>query len=316
MAPTIRDSVVPLFKMKTFVRLALVFFFFTFLTRTIYYTLTEGFCLSRTETPVTFSGDLSVPPPSNDSLQNLVSITHQPFRYLKKGSQAYAFLSDDGRYILKLFKLHHMQPADWLLKIPVPGAVGRYRDDLVRRRTYRIELTLNSYKIAAKTLLQECGLLYAQVLPSHEFNLPVTIIDAIGRRYTIDVSQYGFAIQKRAELVIPSFERWISQGDISSARQAIDSLVALIATRSSKGIQDTDPDLHKNAGLIGTTAVLIDIGSFFANPAIKQPSEMQRDMNKVFSRFSEWLSVHSPVLHSHLQHRLESLDDQPWKAPE
>ncbi len=306
MASTSRHPTIPTFRTGIFLRIALLFFLCIFLTRTIYYALTEGFCLSRIETPITFSGDLSVQPPSKSTLETLTAITNQPFRYLKKGSQAYAFVSEDGRYVLKLFKFHHMQPAEWLQNIPLPEALGRYRDDLVRRRRYRIERTLTSYKLAATTLLQECGLLYAQILPSKEFSLPVTIVDSLGRTYTIDLSQHGFALQKRAALVLPSFERWIAQGDIAQAKCAIDSLVALIAARSVKGIQDSDPDLHKNAGLIGHSAVLIDIGSFYRNPDISSPPEMQQDMRKVFNRFSEWLSARSPALHVHLQSQLEA----------
>ncbi len=309
MPSTTRHPLSRPFKNGTFLRLACIFFFCTFLTRTTYYALAEGFCLKRIEAPISFQGDISVKPPSKSTLETLSSITHQHFRYLKKGSQAYAFISDDGHYVLKLFKLHHMQPAEWLQTIPAPGVLQRYRDNLIRRRKYRIELTLTSYKLATEKLLQECGLVYAQVLPSPEFSLPVTIVDAVGRRYSIDLSQHGFAIQKRAELVIPSFERWIKDGDFQQAKSAIDSLVALITARSIKGVQDSDPDLHKNAGLIGTKAVLIDIGSFYANPSIADPTEMQRDMKKVFNNFYEWLSKRSPSLADYLKAKLESPEE-------
>jgi hypothetical protein len=304
------------FKTSSLIRTALLFFVFALCTRAAYYALADGFSLRRIETPISFQGNISVKPPSETTLETISSITHQQFRYLKKGSQAYAFISDDGRYILKLFKLHHMQPAEWLHTMPLPGILKRYCDNLVRRRKYRIELTLTSYKLASDTLSQECGLLYAQILPSHDFTLPVTIIDSIGRHYTIDLSQHGFAIQKRADLVLPSFERWINNGKLDEAKLAIDSLVALIAKRSVKGIQDSDPDLHKNAGLIGNSAVLIDIGSFFANPSIACSSEMKSDMKKVFLHFSEWLSKRSCELHSHLLMRLESPEDVAWQAPE
>lgn len=316
MTATSNQPMIGLLKTGTLVRLAVIFFSCTLLTRTTYYALSEGFSLTRIAAPLSFHGDISVKSPSKNTLEALSTITHQHFRYLKKGSQAYAFISEDGRYILKLFKLHHMQPADWLQQIPAPGILERYRDNLVRRRRYRIELTLTSYKLAAETLLQECGLVYAQVLPSADFSLPVTIIDAIGRRYSIDLSQHGFAIQKRAELVIPSFERWITEGDIQHAKCAIDSLVALIAARSVKGVQDSDPDLHKNAGLIGDTAVLIDIGSFYTNPAIATSAEMKRDLKKVFCHFSDWLAQRSPALRDYLQSRLDSPEELCWSPAE
>lgn len=290
---------------KRLLKLSLIALCAAFCLRGAYYTLSEGFSLRRIKAPVLFSDDLSMPPPSDSTLKTLTDISSQQFRYLKKGSQAYAFASEDGRYILKLFKLHHLQSADWLSSIPAFGIIRQYRDNLVHRRQYRIGLTLSSYKLAAEHLPDECALLYTQILPSSTYSLPITIRDAVGRTYTIDLAQHGFALQRRSQLVLPSFERWIKEGDLVQAKQAIDSLVALIARRSAKGIRDTDPDLHKNAGLLGKTAMFIDIGSFFATPSIAAPEEMKKDMKKVFSRFSEWLGKRSPELQNYLLAQLE-----------
>jgi hypothetical protein len=284
--------------------------------RITYYTMTDGFSLTRIEVPVSFSGNLSVPPPSQGTLKTLSSIAQQHFRYLKKGSQAYAFVSDDGRYVLKLFKLHHLQNANWLRSVPAFGVVRRYRDSLVERRSYRINLTLNSFKLAAEHLIDECALVYAQVLPSSLYTLPVTIQDSVGRTYTIDLARHGFALQRRSELVLPCFERWIHNDDIERGKSAIDSLVGLIALRSSKGIQDTDPDLHKNAGLLNGHAIFIDIGGFHECPALRLSDEMKRDMKKVFSRFSVWLARRSPELAEHLAQRLEAPERVHWTAPQ
>jgi hypothetical protein len=304
------------FKTGTLLRLSLACLVLALVTRATYYSLSDGFSLKRIEAPISFQGDISVKPPSKEILETLCTITRQQFRYMKKGSQAYAFISDDDRYILKLFKLHHMQPAEWLQSIPTPGFFKLYRDNLIHRRRYRIELTLTSYKLAAEVLRQECGLLYAQILPSHTFVLPVVIKDAIGRQYSIDLAQHGFAIQRRAELVIPSFDTWIKDGNLSQAKHALDSLVGLIAQRSLKGVQDSDPDLHKNAGLIGNSAILIDIGSFYANPSISLMPEMKRDLKKVFQHFSGWLSKRSPELYNHLQLRLECPETIQWSPSE
>lgn len=316
MSPTMRPTGSSPFKMRTLLRLALVFLLFAFITRGAYYVLSEGFSLQRIEVPLTSCDDISVKPPSKVALEALSSIAQHHFRYLKKGSQAYAFISDDGRYILKLFKLHHMQPAEWLQSIPVPDFLKNYRDTLIQRRRYRITLTLTSYKLAAEQLLDECGLVYAQILPSDRFSLPVTIQDAIGRTYTLDLALHGFAIQKRAELVLPLFDAWIKSGNVAQAKQAIDSLVGLIVKRSSKGIQDSDPDLHKNAGFVGASAVLIDIGSFSSNPSITSIPEMRRDIKKVFHHFSDWLSIHSKELYDHLQTRLERPEELQWAPSE
>ena len=280
-----------------------------------YYAMTDGFSLARVEAPLSFPGDFSVPPPSGSTLKILSSLSQQHFRYFKKGSQAYAFLSEDGQYVLKLFKLHHLQQANWLRALPAFGFLKTYRDFLIERRDYRIDLTLNSYKLAAEQLPDECALIYAQILPSPAYSLPVTIHDAVGRTYTIDLAQHGFAVQRRCDLVIPCFERWIRDHDMEKGRAAIDSLVALIARRSSKGIQDIDPDLHKNAGLLNGHAIFIDIGSFRACPEMRQTHEMKSTVKKVFLHFSEWLADRSFELNEHLAQRLETPGSVCWSSP-
>jgi hypothetical protein len=279
--------------------------------RTLYYGLTEGFSLQRIQEKILFPGNFSLPPPSRQQFAQLQSCTKRRFLYLAKGSQAYAFISEDGNYVLKLFKCHHMRPApSWFQEIPLPDSLAQYRDSLVARRDHRVSLALNSYKVAATTLRRECALIYAQILPSKQFSLPVTIRDGIGREYSIDLAAHGFALQQRADLVQISFRRWIAKNDMESAKKAIDSLVGVIVRRSKKEVQDSDPDLHKNAGLIGTKAVFIDIGSFHKNPKISSYDEMRSDMKKVFGKFSRWLSKESEELHAYLQERLES----PWEG--
>jgi len=298
-------------KKKNPTRIALIFICAAIGIRIIYYALTEGFSLERIRTTLVLSDELSLPPPSARKLSQLKSCTDQLFYYLKKGSQAYAFISEDGQYILKLFKYHHMQPAaPWFQAIPLPNSIREYRDSLVARREHRISLTLNSYKIAALSLRSECALAFAQIIPSKSYSLPVTIRDGIGREYAIDLADHGFALQRKADLIRSSFEKWIAKNDMDSAKAAIDSLVGIIAHRSRKEIQDSDPDLFKNAGLVGTTAIFIDIGGFHKNPKMTSQDEMKWDMDKVFRRFAVWLSENSEELHTYLQQRLES----PWES--
>ncbi len=301
---------------RTLLRVALLFLCITCATRGIYYSLTKGFCLRRIQESICFDDDLTLPSPSKSELHTLETIAKQPFRYLVKGSQAYAFISQDGRYILKLFKLHHLQSVQWLEGLPCPEFCAKYRDSLVARRKYRTNLTLKSYKLAANSLKDECALIYTQILPSTTYSIPVTIVDAIGRTYQIDLAQSSFALQKKASLVLPSLEHWITCGDIASAKSALNSMVALIKLRSTKGIQDTDPDLHKNAGLIGTTAIHIDIGSFHENSSIRTEEAMKRDMAKIFNRLLIWVKPKSPELYAYLAKLIETLDCPEWSAAE
>jgi hypothetical protein len=282
-------------------QIAALAFCLTLGTRAIYYSLSEGFCIERIATPLCHNESLLLPSPTLEKLEQLSQVTSQPFFYMKKGSQAYAFISQDKKFVLKLFKYHHMQPAEWLLAIPLPPPLSTYRDSLVQRRRYKIDLTLNSYRIAASQLQNECALLYAQMLPTNTYKLPLTIYDSIGRTHSLDLSHYGFAIQHAAQLVQPSLERWIENNELQDARKALFSLVQLFIQRSSLGVGDVDPDLHKNAGFVGTQAIFIDIGSFTNDDRIMKRDVMKRDIEKTFSSLLRWLQKRSPELATYLQ---------------
>src|ERR1700722_581245 len=51
---------------------------------------------------------------SHEELAQLKSILDQPFTYIGKGAQAYAFASEDGKYVLKFFKFKHLRPNTFL----------------------------------------------------------------------------------------------------------------------------------------------------------------------------------------------------------
>lgn len=292
---------------KTIFTIALAFFCTVVCFRGIFYAISKGFCIQRITQPISFDKDLSLPSPTKKQLSLLQEATNQPFLYLTKGSQAYAFVSKDGKYILKLFKLHHMNSIEYLKSFPLPSWCSSYRDSLVERRRYRIDLTINSYLLAHKFLQEECALLYTQILPSKKFTLPITLVDAAKRSYTIDLANVGFALQKKATLVLPTLEQFIKKNDLDSAKKAVSSLLFLIQSRSKKGILDVDPDLHKNAGFIGTEAIFIDIGSFQEHSQISKKDVMKVDVKKVFDKLLTWIEPRSPELHDHLKEQIESL---------
>lgn len=298
-----------------FTRISITIFVATLLIRPIYYYTTEGFALNRIEVIIPRDPLLELPSPTENQLKKLTLITKQPFHYLKKGSQAYAFMSEDGQYILKLFKFHHMRPLTWVNNIPLPQAIAQERDYLLLRRDLRTKRSLNSYKIAATHLQDECGLLFTQILPSPSYSLPVQLEDRLGRKYSIDLSQYGFAIQHRLNLVMPSLQKWINEKNTDEAEKALSSLVGLMVQRSKKGIQDADPDLHKNAGFYGSTAVNVDIGSFFENKNISQVNAMRPDIQKTFQKLIIWLNNKSPKLASYLSEKLKEPEKESWQTP-
>lgn len=270
-----------------------------------FYLLTDGFSIRKIENTFPMASEWQLAPPSRSQRAELKKICTRPFYYLGKGSQVYAFVSEDEQYVLKLFKCYHLSRANWLSRLPLPGSLSHWQNEALQKRHKKISATLNSYKIAGTQLQDECALVAMEILPTPGVNQEVTIFDKLGRKFTINLGNYGFIVQRRADLIYPKFARWIAQGELTEAKNAIRSIISLIVRRSKRGVQDSDPDLHKNSGLIGTDAIFIDMGSFHLNEEASAKEVYLQDLEKITKRFSEWLQKQSPELAEYLQEEIK-----------
>lgn len=292
----------PLFTIKY--RYVLILFLLLVAIRAIYYSASEGFSMPR----INYKSpkQITLPAPTEAEINELKQITNQEFFYLAKGSQAYAFLSQDGHYILKLFKFYHFRPIPFFENVLNKDSHTILGEHFNRRHKKR-DLTLESYRIAFSDLAKECGIYYLQISPSVQYHLPVTVVDKIGRKYHLNLEQYGYTLQKRAYLIYPTLQHWIKKNDMVSAKTFLHNLVQLIVRREQLGIQDQDPDLHKNAGVIGTEALFIDIGSFHYNAKAKENDVCVTDLKKTTAALKKWLEQHSPELALFLNSEIENL---------
>jgi hypothetical protein len=284
--------------------------------RLLYYWVSDGFAIYKIENTFPTRTEWHLSPPNQLQMEKISAICAQDFHYLGKGSQVYAFKSTDGNYVLKLLKCYHLTPVNWLKAIPLPEHFAYVRDDAVDRRQKKIEDSLASYKVAAELLREECGLVYMQILPSDQFQVPLTLIDKLGRRLSINLAHFGFILQRKADLVFPKITNWLATGDTQSVRLALESIAALIVKRSKKGIQDQDPDLHKNAGLIGTSAIFIDLGSFHINQNVCEEATYMRDLYKISRRLYEWLKKEHPESAIIFNNILKNAAKSSWQKPE
>ncbi len=84
-----------------------------------------------------------------DGRSSEMSIPAQTFRYLGKGGQSYVFVSEDNRYILKLFRSSRLNT----LKFFLP-----FRKTKIELLENDLRETLQSYLIAGTYLKEETGL--------------------------------------------------------------------------------------------------------------------------------------------------------------
>ncbi|NGX26325.1 MAG: hypothetical protein K940chlam6_00241 [Chlamydiae bacterium] len=82
---------------------------------------TQGFQLQKIQADLPHNSDWETLLPGDHTSQRLQTILSQPYSFLNSGGESYAFVSKDGKYVLKFFKLHHMRPKSFADKfLPYP----------------------------------------------------------------------------------------------------------------------------------------------------------------------------------------------------
>ena len=271
------------------------------------------FCEKKTDT---FSiGAISSNRPYNPSFET--AFPHSPeieealsqrYTYFGRGGQAFAFFSDDGKYVVKFFKQRLFRPS-WLLNhIPLPKVLHHYRFKRNWKRNDKRARDFFSYKVSAEDLKDETGVLYSHLNRTTHLKKTLLITDRLGIQHPIALDNFDFIIQRRAERVYDRIDRLMQMGNREKAKEALLQVFSLISTRAKKGYRDRDPNIRTNCGFIGDKAIKIDVGRFVKNEEMKTPEKHNEELLRIVAPFETWIEIHYPELtdafHSHLQETL------------
>lgn len=271
----------------------------------IYQKSTRFGLLAKFSSPTfTPSAEWDLPPLSGEEQAQVDAILSQRFTYLARGSQAFAFVSEDGQYVLKLFKQHKWHPRHILGYIPL-SFNPYYKDYLVRQG--KQQAVLSSCKAALLHVKEDTGVLFAHLNPTPLSTAPMTLIDKRGKPWVLDLGKSCFLLQKKAELFYPHVQKLMEKGDVEGAKYAITSTINLLDRFFSKGVFDNNAILRKNFGFIGGEAIQFDIGKFKFDPSRKLD---KREMFYATNNFHRWVSKNYPELVAHFDEQLE-----PFSSP-
>lgn len=262
------------------------------------YEKTEGFAFTKIHSNIPYSPKWDV------ACGELPRVFEQRFTYLAAGGQAYAFASEDGQYVLKVFKHHLRRIPLWLRFLPLPRSLDEKREIQKQKRGGKLHRDFTSYKLAYEQLPEETGLLFVHLNKTNHLHQKARLVDKIGIEHSLDLDRVDFALQKRAQLAMPYLKKLIKKGEIEKAARAIDSICDLIVHRCQKGIYDEDPRIHRNVGFVDDKAILIDVGRLKIDPARVDPKIQQHDLAKITYRLGEYLKGVSPTLHQHLEAKI------------
>ncbi len=209
---------------------------------------TDGFALSKIQSNLTFHPEWETIPLDSQVEWEVRSALSQPFTYLGRGAQVYAFVSEDGRTVIKFFRHQRMHTLLCHIYFILPKCLRQRLEQTIEKRKLKIYKDFCSYKLANNTLKEETGILYLHLNKTQNLNIALTLYDKIKVRHILPLDQMEFILQKRADLLYPTLTKWIEEKNISQAKQSLSELISLLKTRCEKGLFDKHLDLRTNFG--------------------------------------------------------------------
>ncbi len=263
---------------------------------------TDGFQIAKIISSVNASTDWDVPA---QDLELLKAIFSQPFTFLDSGGQCYVFISKDGRLVLKLFKMHHLNPYAFLFR-PFPGLTDHLRLRYLLFRKQQLDQVFSSSKLAFIQLKKETGLLFMNLNPSDQ-EIPLTLIDKLGIAHHLNLAHIPFVLQFRADNPFHQLRLHLKHQELDAAKQVIKTMTDCLIARYQKGIRDHDPALRRNLGLLKDRAIALDIGSFYISTPLSS-AEQQQELFQETRRMRQWLQKRSPALADYLDSLIENVN--------
>lgn len=243
---------------------------------------------------------------SQSEKMRIVSILSQKFNYLGSGAQCYAFLSEDGKYVLKFFRMKHLIPKIWLKYIPLPG-LEDYRFRKVERRILRKNALFSSYKMAYEKLKEEAALIYIHLNKTDDLHIKAKLFDKMRKCFLVNLDDFEFVLQERAQLVRDHISALMQKGDLEGAVEAIHALLNQTVVQCQRGYVDKDSGISHNYGFVGDRIVHFDVGRIMYDEAAKEPALYQREVLRVGKKLESWLEAQYPMLLPYLEECIDSL---------
>lgn len=266
---------------------------------------TDGFSARKLVSKLPYNILYEVGPLNCVEKERLATILDQPYRYIGKGCQFYAFESKDGKYVVKFFKQKHLRLCTELNNVPMPKFLRKKADAKIARRKQRVNNLFSSCKLAYEELAEESALQYIHLNRVPIFKQKITIIDRRGWKSVLNLDDYEFILQKKA---LPA-ERVFTKLQEHEIEARVEQLVTLVKKRCMKGIRDRDRSFTQNVAfsLDGKNALFIDIGQFYKDPTVLLEKEQQLDLQKRLNNLRFWVEHHNPELLTHLDQLISEI---------
>lgn len=252
----------------------------------LYFNLTDDFRLANITHELPFRSDWAVDSPTPELRSQMAEILNQPFYYLGKGAQSYAFASQDQHYVLKFIKFKHLRPSFFLEALPPLLPIKSYQASQRKRKQKNLEGVFAGYRLAYDVHRPESGLIFIHLNKTNDLNLQATLKDKLGIKRVIDLDNYVFILQEKGKTTKAVLKEILDRGDLALAKQRIDQIINLYLSEYRKGIYDKDHGVMHNTGFVGDRPIHLDVGKLCRNEAMKNPEIYRQDLSLVISKFT------------------------------
>ena len=273
----------------------------------LYFYLTDGFQIINISSDFPYQKEWEVHSLKKDEQILVNQALSQPYFYLGKGCQAYAFLSEDGQYVIKFFKYQRYRLQPWLTYFPPLPAIVKYKQEKLSKKWHKLDGFVKSWKIAFDNLKEETGLLFVHLNKTMHLDQPLVIFDKIGMQHTVSLDQMEFCLQRRAKMLCVVLMEYQQKGELPKAKLLIDRLLQLILSEYERGFADNDHALMQNTGVVDGQPIHIDVGQFVYHETVKDPSFYDQELFTKTYKFKIWLGEHYPEIKSYLDQELEKI---------
>jgi hypothetical protein len=267
-----------------------------------YFELTDGFSVANISSAHKDDPQWEIPALSTMDAQEVENALNQKYHYLDKGHQAYVFESEDSKYVLKFLKFQKYRHHPMVQALPLPASLNEKRQKQTLHKEDKRDALFKSWKIAFTKLKDETQVLFIHINRTPHLEKEITLYNKIGIAYHLNLADYVFMLQRKAELFADVIERDMKNGNSESAKELLDGLVALYQNEYRQGLFEEDRYIVRNTGVYLNKPIQIDTGRLREDESYKDPKRQAKEILWKTVLLQDWLDENYPELATYFKH--------------
>jgi hypothetical protein len=263
--------------------------------------MTDGFRISNINKEIPYDTAWEMKELDSGDAVALEEALNQPYYYLDKGHQVYAFESKDHKYVIKFLKLQRLRIPHWASHIPI-SFVNNWFEKKRALKQGMLHGLLTSWKIGFEHLKEESATVYVHINPSHTLQKHLTLYDKIGKKHQLDLDKTVFLIQKKVQPLIPALQQ---MGQSKEAYALMDELIALFLSEYKRGFAEKELYIMRNMGVYEGKIVHVDSGRLERDESLIDPENRKKELIRKTVKWRAWLQENYPELAAYFEKQLE-----------